>query len=491
MKTRKNQVAPLVSAIRAENNVAFTDNNARSNASTFSALLDFFGQGGAVRQKDEAYIKSLFWKAYGEDPLYAVKALFYFRDVRGGQGERRLFRTCLADLASKPSVVNHLLPLIPEYGRWDDVLSLLGTPCEDAALELIDGQLAKDIRLSKKDESFSLLAKWLPSVNTSSYLTRQQAYKVRRYLGLTPKQYRKTLSRLRAKLDVVERKMCSNEWGAIDYEAVPSRASLIYKGAFNKHDEARYSRFIKAVEAGEAKINAGTLFPHDIVGKVLNGEDNKTLEVLWKNLPDYLNGSENNAIVVADVSGSMNGLPLSISIGLAMYFAERNKGPFANKFITFSESPSLQDVRGATLFDRVRNLNSAAWTMNTNLQAVFDLILNAATCHGLEQKDLPRTLLIVSDMEFDEATSRNDKTNLEVIRKKFERAGYKMPNLVFWRVNTITNQSPVTVNDRGVCLVSGASPVIVEMVLKNEVSPLKVMLDVLNRERYKAITLPK
>lgn len=469
----------LWKSMQNEVNKTFTENGALTLKSTQSKVLDLFSMGGALRTRTPEEIEKFISQALGEDKLLAIKCLFYLRDVRGGQGERRTFRESLKILSSYyPEETKKLLPLIPEYGRWDDIFYLDNVDMYD----FLSGQIIKDIN----SEHPSLLGKWLPSENTSSEKTKELAKKVRKYLGHSSKYYRKLLTALRKRINLVETQMSSNKWNEVEYSKVPSKASLIYKDAFKKHDETRYLEFLKDVEVGKKEIKTSTLFPYEIVRKARH-ENDKTLDLLWENLPNYVR-EDDKGIVVADVSGSMCGTPIDVSVSLAMYFAERNVGPFANKFITFSGRPSLQEVSGATLNQKIRNLERAHWEMNTNLQAVFDLILNTATKNNVSNEDLPKTIYIVSDMEFDSATSRygNSETNFKVIKEKYTDAGYEMPTLVFWNVNSRQNNTPVDQNENGVILVSGCSPSIFKMAM-DKTTPYDFMLKALNSERYKKI----
>jgi hypothetical protein len=393
-----------------------------------------------------------------------------------GQGERRLFRICLKILSKyEPEITKKVLPLIPEYGRWDDLFYLDGAEID----EILKEQIEKDL----KSKTPSLLGKWLPSENAGDK-SKELARKIRKYLGYSSKKYRKLLSELRAKINLPETLMSSNKWKEIEYPKVPSKASMNYRDAFLKHDKTRYSKFILDVAKGKEKINTKTLFPYEIVRKARVSAD-KTLEVLWKNLPDYTKKDE-KAIVVADTSGSMRGQPLDISVSLALYFAERNKGIFHNKFITFSGNPQLQEISGNSLSQKIMNLDNSEWEQNTNLQAVFDLILDTAIEYNTAEKDLPQSIYIISDMEFDQATSDNDKTNFQVIEQKYREAGYKMPTLIFWNVDSRQNNVPVSQNQKGVVLVSGASPTVFKMVME-KTAPYDFMISVLNSARYKPI----
>lgn len=470
-----------------QNRSVFTENGALSNASTLNSCVDLFGKISAMRNTDESNVLSMFRKAFSEDKTKALKILFYARDIRGGQGERKTFRTILKDLAEREtSWVIRNLKLIPEYGRWDDLYVLVGTPAENHALTFMKNQFFKDL----ESQTPSLLAKWLKRENTSSRESRRLASITRRKFGLSPRAYRRSISSLCEKIDVVEQKMCSGEWSDISYSGVPSNASLMYRKAFSKHDPEGYQKYLASVERGESKINTSTLYPYDLVSKYLgycyHGLD-KTVELQWKNLPNYV--TPFNGLVVADVSGSMSGRPMEVSISLALYIAERNEGFFKDYFITFSHRPRLQKVIGDTLYDRVQNLHRANWDMNTNIQAMFDMLLETAIKNELSQADLPERLFIVSDMQFDQACRGNSMTNFETAKKKFEDAGYTLPQLVFWNVNARNSgDSPITIHDTGTALVSGCSPSILKSVLENKVvTPVDVMNSAIETERYEVI----
>ena len=457
-------------------NKTFTENNALTFKSTQSKVLDLFSMGGALRTRTPEEIEKFVSQALAEDKLLAIKCLFYLRDVRGGMGERRTFREGLKILSNyNPEETKKLLPLIPEFGRWDDLFYLDNIP--------IDEFLKKQIEEDLKSDRPSLLGKWAPSENAGKK-SKELARKIRTYLGYSSKNYRKLLTTLRNKIKIVESQMSRKQWDKINYEAVPSKASMIYKKAFRKHDEKRYEKYLESVEKGEKKINTKTLFPYEIVRQAKE-ENDKTLDLLWKNLPDYTKENE-KALVVADVSGSMQGLPITISVSLALYFAERNKGIFKNKFITFSGKPELQEIKGTTLNQKIRNLENAHWDMNTNVQAVFDLILDTAIGNKVKKEDMPGTIYIISDMEFDEATSENDETNFAIIKQKYKEAKYDMPILVFWSVDSRQNNVPVTENEKGVILISGSSASVFKMAME-KTTPYEFMLSVLNSERYKNI----
>lgn len=488
----------LKSLTNVENKKSVTLKGAKSNKSSKSALLDFFAQGGALRKADESTVESIFSKAFGEDPLLALKTLFYFRDVRGGQGERKTFRTLLRWLANRhPEFVEANVVNIPIFGRWDDLFALVGTSVEVQTLQFVKNQLLADLVNAAanikdgKSRPISLLAKWMPSENTSSVATKSLAKKLRLSFEVSSKVYRKNLSFLREQIRVLERTLCQGDWNAINFAGVPSRAQFKYRKAFAKNVPEKYASYMEAVKSGKEKINTGNLYPYDLVRAAMSGDTAQSLDVMWDNLPDYFKGEPHNGIVVADVSGSMGGLPIQVSISLAMYMADKCDGPFGGHFITFSTEPELVKVQGKSFVDKVHNLSRAKWLMSTDLQKVFGLILDTAVKDNIPESEMPSTLYIVSDMQFDQCCRSNKRTNFQQIQKNYAKAGYNMPRLVFWNVNATNRDSPITTDDNGTVLVSGCSPVIFEHVLQNEaLNAYDLFLEVVNKPRYDTITIP-
>jgi hypothetical protein len=287
--------------------------------------------------------------------------------------------------------------------------------------------------------------------------------------------------------------MTQKKWNDIPYEHVPSRAMKLYTKAFTKNDKDRFVQYLEDVKAGKKTIKASTLYPYDIVHELfhkleVDETELNSLQAQWEALPDYLKDStEKNGIVVADVSGSMWGRPIEVAISLALYFSERNKGTFKDYFLTFSESPELVKVYGKNLLEKINNVSNANWGMSTNLQSIFDLILKTAVKYNTKEEDMPSKIFIVSDMQFNMAISDNRKTNFEVIDEKYKAAGYKRPVLVFWNVNA-SSDSPVTKDEKGTFLVSGCSPSILKNAMNTTaVTPIDLMLEVLNSERYSKI----
>jgi hypothetical protein len=483
----------FLTALETELNTTETLNGAKAYKSTLNKCVDLFGKISACRN-DIPQARKLFAHAYMEDPETATRILFNARDIRGGQGEREIFRNLFKDLVNGNSeIASKLVELIPVYGRWDDLLILEGTSVWDNVVNVIVTQLRKDDVALTAGENVSLLGKWMPSINASSADSKRLGRVFAKRLGLNERQYRKFLTALRSQIKIVEQKMCAKEWTEIDYEHLPSRAGFMYRKAFAKQDATRYAEYLSAVEKGEKKINAGTIYPYEIVEKYLykGGSQDKTIDLMWEALPNYMEGQELNGLVVADVSGSMGcmgGIPMAVSISLAMYIAERNTGIWKDKFITFSYRPEIQTIVGNTIGDRIRNLYNADWAGNTDLIAVFESVLNAGIKNNVPDAEMPKKLIIVSDMQFDQACASNKRTNFEQIQKMYRKAGYEMPELVFWNVNAIGGNVPMTIHDTGTCLVSGCSPSILKSVLSGKtITPVDVMKDAVYAERYDKI----
>lgn len=494
-------------------NISVTENGAVGYRTSGKELLDLNFSVSSLRNRSDLEILKAFSKAYYENSLLAIKWLFYAGDVRGGLGERRLFRVCLSWLADNYSdVALKILEFVPEYTRWDNYLALFGSRLEINVLKIFKEQLTKDMENKRAKKPISLLAKWLPSINASSKKTRENAKRIIKYFGISERRYRKMLANLRSYLDVTEVKMSAKKWDKIDYPSVPSRANLIYNNAFLRNDEARRREYLASLEKGETKINACTLFPHDIVhkyhqsvwwGSTYRTSTDTTLEQLWKGLPDYVKGN-GNTICVSDGSGSMcstvggtNISCLDVAIALSIYFSERSSGQFKDKFITFSEHPKLVDLTSCkSLIKKINKVASCFEVANTNIEAVFNLILQTAINNNLRQEDLPTNILILSDMEFDGCardnkgfplTSGSGTRLFKAISERYARHGYKLPRLVFWNICSRTNTIPVRENCLGVALVSGFSPAIAKMVLSNKTDPFECLLEQINSERYAPI----
>ena len=481
----------MLEFLKREANKTYTENGAVTYRSTGRDCLDLFATIGALRRESEQEITARFLRAYAEDPDLAMKILFYGRDVRGGLGERRVFRILLRWLAvSKPESVVRNLPYVAEYGRWDDVLVLLDTPCRAEALALLKQQFDADLAALSSDGDVSLLGKWLPSVNASNDETIRAAKQIANAFGLSDRDYRKTLTKLRAQIRILENNLRERDY-TFDYSKQPSKAMFKYRKAFLRNDAERYGAFMQRVSTGEVKLNTGALYPYEIIEKAYHCDDAErlSLDATWRALADYT--QDENALVVADGSGSMywggKPMPAAVAQSLAIYFAEHNRGAFRNHFITFSMNPRLVEIKGRDIVDKARYCETFNECANTNIQKVFELVLNAAVRNRVPQKDLPSTLYIISDMEFDSCAAGASLTNFEYAAKLFRQAGYRLPNVVFWNVSSRNQQQPITTNEQGVALVSGCSPRIFSMVMEGSLDPFTFMLSVIDTERYAPI----
>ena len=473
-----------------------TENGAIAKSTTNLKVYDMFALGGAYRTRSEVDCILLFKHAFEEDPLLAIKCLFYLGDVREGQGERRFFRICLKWLAiNHPEVVSHNLKNIPIYRRWDDLYELIDTPIEKEVWAFVREQINVDLECRTP----SLCAKWLKSENTSSKKSCELGCRTRKALGLSHKQYRKLLSHLREKINIVERLMSSNQWDKIEFDKLPSKAGLIYRNAFARHEYARYSAF---AISEETKVNASTLYPYEVVGKALDyyrhnyysntidKPERAMINKYWDNLTDYFNEASLNALAVVDTSGSMCGLPMQVAISLGLYCADKAKGPFYDHYISFSSRPQLVKCEGVDFVDKVGRIYANSIVEDTNLEATFDLILSIAFANNLSQDDLPASLIIISDMEVNQCTQFYTDDDLELfmetMRTKWKKMGYEVPKLIFWNVdarkNTILDSSPTTT------YISGFSPTIFQQVLSGKTG-YELCLEKLNSERYSLISL--
>lgn len=502
----------FATAMYREGTHKLTENGAAAYDSTAQgALLDLFSQIGALRPRTDREIEQKFAAAFQEDKLLATKMLFYSGDIRqGGLGERRTFRICLRWLAENhPEIVNKNIELIPYFNRFDSWFVLCGTKCEKLMWENVAKTLAADMKAynastATKVVPVSLLAKWMPSENTSSMKTRQMATKAMHALHLEPRKYRKMLSALRKHINVVERQMSAGEWGLIDYAKVPSYAMHNYGSAFAKHDHERFDAYLKSVKKGEVKINASVLYPYDLVEKYMNTREagthygdcfvarneNAVVEAQWKAMPNYLTKSV-NAVVMADVSGSMHGRPMATSIGLATYFAQHNTGHYHNQYLTFTSEPKFINIReGASLLECVKKVAEAGVGYSTNLEKAFMAILDTATFYKVPNNEMPKALVVISDMEIDKYMRPGRHWDfLDVMRKRFANYGYKLPKIVMWNVNA--RKDTVLSQSEDVIFISGQSASSFKSLCQNldGITAYELMLQVLNGKAYAKVRI--
>lgn len=461
----------FVNAIK--NQTTTTVNGMAARKSTADACVDLFFKIGASRGKD---IIPQFVAAYVENRELALRIAQWARDVRGGAGERELFRQILAYLDKHdPDAAKALLNKVPEIGRWDDIFVADAT--KEHAFNLLKSAL---------QEGNGLAAKWTPRKGVL-------AAQIRNYLGWTPKFYRKTLVGL---TDVVEQKMCAKEWAKINFSHVPSVAAARYKSAFYRNAQEAYSAYVNALVNGESevKVNAGAVYPYQVIQGLGYRNMSKTetdlVQMQWESLENFVGDA--NILPMVDVSGSMycdagrntSTTCLDVAVSLGLYLADKNKGKFKDAFLTFSSNPSLEYIKG-NIVQKVSQMKSAQWGMSTNLERAFKLVLKTAKENFVPNEEMPETVLILSDMQFDSCTELSDSA-IQMIQREYEAAGYKMPQIVFWNLNAYDNV-PVKLNQAGVALVSGFSPSIMKAVLSASIedfTPEKIMLEAIMSPRY-------
>ena len=487
----------MLNELKNELNVTQTLNGAAAYYSSLSDCLDLFSAIGSMRN-DHKEAEKMLIRAFCESPDYALRILFYARDIRSGLGERDIFRSLLRRLAFFcPESVRKNLKYISEYGRFDDMFVLFDTPCENAMLELVSEQLREDIVNMQENKSVSLLGKWMPSINCSNAHRREQAKKICRKLKIREKEYRQTLSKLRAYTHIIETHLCEKKYD-FDYEHIPSNASFKYRKAFIRNDKERYINYIEAVGNGEKKLNADTLFPYEIIRKCMDADladsiDRRTLDTVWRSMSDSLSAEMKgkNALAVIDGSGSMytkaEPAPIHIALSLGIYFAERTEGYFRDHFITFSERPRLVEIKGDDIYSKVKYCMNYNEVANTNLEKTFVLLLKTALKNNIPQKEMPEYLYIISDMEFDCCTIY-DETIFNAMKKLYSEHGYKLPQIVFWNVNHLSYQVPVTKDEKGAVLVSGFSKNLFNYFIQAGSTPLEFMKSVLDSERYRCLS---
>ena len=466
----------FVNAIQEQE--ARTTNGMKARKTTSNALVDFFYNVGASRGKN---VIPSFTAAYVQDRDLALRIALWARDVREGAGERQIFRDILNHLEKNdPDAAVRLMNRVPELGRFDDLFVFTTKGMKDRAFTL----LGEHIKAKN-----GLAAKWTPRKGPI-------ANEIRNFFGMTPKQYRKTLVGLTT---VVESQMCANDWDNINFSHVPSQASRIYKKAFNRHTQ-KFAEYVSKLVKGDptVKVNAGAIFPHDVLKGVIGAYDptspNKTeldhIVAQWDALPNYVGDA--NIMPLVDVSGSMvcpagkntSVTCLDVSVSLGLYLADKNKGAFNGTFLTFSDRPELLTLKG-NVIQKAHQMIKSSWGMSTNLHAAFEKILSTAVKNNVPQGDMPKMLLILSDMQFNQCV-RHDDSAMEMIERKYRDAGYEMPAVVFWNLNSSDNV-PVKSDESGAALVSGFSPSIMTSLLKadpSEFTPYGMMLKTIMSSRY-------
>lgn len=471
-----------------------TENGAVALNTTGSACLDFFGTAGALRNTSAVRAERIFEEAYKENPLVATKILFYARDIQAGLGERSIFRYLIRYAAFyHPEAVIPNVDLIGLYGRYDDWYSLIGTPVEQYMWKAMKDQFEDDVKNLHAGGSVSLLAKWIKTADASSKETRKLGILTAKKLGYPVYNFKRIVRSLRNHIGIVESKMSANKWKDIKYPSVPSRAMMIYRKAFERHDPEGYNAYITKAISGEEKIHASTLYPYDLIEKIFDFDwhggkayNDDTVEAQWRQLPNYVEAGT-NALVIADTSGSMMGRPINTSVGLAIYFAERNTGAYHNMWMSFSEKSDIQILKGSTLAQKLNSMNMRAWGGNTNLKAAFVRVLDIAVKNNVPAEEMPKSLIVISDMEIDSCGDR-DWTFYDQMRMKFHEHGYEIPNIVFWNVDSRHDVFHADKSRKGVQLMSGQSTTVFKQLMQTVgLTPVEAMMKVINSDRYEPI----
>jgi len=486
-----------------QTNDTSTANGMPTHSTTNSSLVDLFFTIAAMRNRSNEEVINKFSHAFDEDKELAVKMLFWARDVRGGQGERKVFRTVLNWMAENhQDELIKVLHNIPEYGRWDDLFQLVGK--SNKIDQCIYGISAKGLY---QKETSQLCAKWMPREKSANKVT---ALKLIKLFGISRKEYRKLCA---GNSNTIETMMSGGKWTDIEFAKIPSVAINKYRKALSNHLEAEFAKFLENVKDGVEKVHASTLYPYDILRPTfenhswsggsfstdhLSKAEIDLLTAQWKALPDYFDGNEMDILPIIDTSGSMfqryndNVAPIVVSISLGLYLAERNKGKFKDYFMTFTDQPELVKITGKSLVEKVQCLAGGRVGYSTNLEAIFRKVLDSAKSGNLSEGDMPKALLIVSDMEFDGCVAKPNENAMMMIERMYAEAGYKVPVLVFWRVNALTSDSnnPVKFDKNNVALISGASPSNLKYIFSaDKLDPWHIMMNVLNAERYEPVTL--
>jgi hypothetical protein len=361
--------------------------------------------------------------------------------------------------------------LVPFLGRWDDLLCFETKEFTEKAFYMIKEAL---------DDKNALCAKWMPRKG-------DKAVALRKFFKMSPKQYRQLIVSL---TNVVETKMCAKEWDSINFEQVPSLAAARYQKAFNKNAYEAYSEYQRKLQSGEAKVSSGAVFPYDVIKSIKMGGSEEVANAQWESLPNYVGTA--SILPMVDVSGSMlcsagnnhNLSCLDVALSLGIYLADKNKGHLNGIYLTFSERPSLHKLPEGSLSQKIKSMSSSNWGMNTNISSAFNRLLDFAKKNEIHPSEMPSTIIILSDMQFDRCCNRSNLTAIESIRRKYVECNYVIPQVVFWNLSSYEN-CPVTVNSYGVALVSGFSPSIMKSILGCEsFNPKDIMNKAISSERY-------
>lgn len=490
---------------------SYTQNNALTYSSTGCRRVDFFFK--VTRDCSIENLTEMLQGCWEEHPLDTLKLIFHLRDCRGGKGEKKQFHNCVMWLLNKSEIdLQNNLHAFPIFGYYKDLLVLLGSTLQDKVLDILVNTLEEDKRkLQSADPSdkygISLVSKWIPSEGCAYDRKFSVVSKLSKKLHINKSQYRKDyVVPLRTHLKIVEQTMCARQWDQIDFSKIPSVALFRYKKAFKKRCPEHYQQFLDKVKSGRSKMNTKQLHPHEIIKpyfnhltgwtKIVDCPIDETIEITWtqylKGIKERINGRMCRSMAVVDVSGSMSSndnLPYRVAISLGLIISELSPPPFHHRWITFSAVPCLETLTGDSVHQQISNMLTSHWEMNTNLQAVFDLILNTAQTYQVPADKMIESIYILSDMQFDVACPENDKTNLDIIEQKYKESGYNLPRIIYWNIDSKNIDFPCTNDRKNIALISGFSPDVLDLLIEqSDISPYSIMRKAIDNPRYDIIT---
>lgn len=484
-----------------------TQNGAVTYTSSLNANVDFFAQAGAMRNKGTSVVANLFGDAFREDQVTAILNLIHLRNVRmGGLGERKSFYSAMKYLVdnNETYLIKLFASMSPEMGRWDDVFKILqmclvakNKEAVKHIVEMTHKQFDSDLRLADSDVSISLLGKWIPSPNAKNAERRALGgFLFKEFNKIAPLQipnisrFRKLITILRAKINIIETHIAGKNYDRIDFTKTPSKALFKYRGFFYREMSSEYQQFLNRVKSGEVELKASLVMPNEIVRSYTLGsygtvKYNQALELTWDSLADNFEKTNMDMIVVADTSGSMSGQPADVALGLSLYTSERLRGGFMDKVITFSRNAKFIDFTNCkNLCDKINLYRRLNIVEDTNIESVFNLILKTAVEFNMKSEDIPSTILIISDMEFNQGTISN-KSMYENAKISFKNYGFELPNIIYWNVNAYGSNLPVRYNEQGTALVSGFSTNVLRSIMEGkDMTPLAVMNNTLRSQKY-------
>ncbi len=462
-----------------------------------------------------------------------VVLCFQTRDIRGGKGERDLFYKMFAILveslhaAGKDDTIEKLIRLIGEYGCYRDYIELLRKDVDlskkvrQIFMKCIKDRLIADKTImdrviraeaeAKVSSSISLLAKWLPR---ESGVDRSIARSIAKGCGWSMPEYRKLVSSLNAYLKTVEINMCGGTWKDIVPHAVPGRNMKIHKNAFlnmpagktiassmkqmYRYPESEdrvecrenFLKYLTKVSKGDVTMKgANVLMPHEIIKEILSTEsaENKIiLEGQWKSIKEKM-GTFNRIVCLSDFSGSMNGIPMLVSMAIGLLISESTSGAFRNRLLTFDSNPQwLTFSEDQTLFEKTDVCTTSPWGGSTDFEKAYQLVLDTLIAEKVPVGEEPKDLLVLTDMGWDQATSGH-AFHLDNLKKRFREAGgWEVPRVIIWNLRDAFKQYQANEKTPGVLMISGWHPSVIKRIQDgiSATTPYEGVRAVLDDERY-------